>query len=460
MIHKDAYNTIENIRGLKGSKAKTEYTQSLSDNDLVTLKQVIEYTLDPMRSYHITEVEPVSSATTIFDKAPDIRLTEMAELFEYLDHLNDKGSANDADKKSLSTLCAGLPLNGAKLAEIILSGDVRCGIGLKGWQKIFGKEFLPEFPVALIAPFDEGRIEDIFAEHGYAISQLKSDGARSVACCDEFGVILRTRKGRMLHGLDHITNELKGVDGDVDGELVVLDDNGEILQRSIGNGIISKAITNTITPEEASRVRFIVWDYIDRDDVDGLLKMTYEDRLKHISRLVMECEFIELTETKTVYSLVEAKHHFHEMTQRGEEGTILKSPYSLWTPGQSDKCRRANGFKFKEEHEGDFEIIGWYPGKKGSKYEKYIGGFTIQTSCGMIVSDVGSGLTDKMRKADPESYIGKIVECIYNARETSEGRDTESLFLPRVVEVRFDKDTADSRDALIAREEASRQLVS
>ena len=99
----------------------------------------------------------------------------------------------------------------------------------------------------------------------------------------------------------------------------------------------------------------------------------------------------------------------------------------------------------------------------------------------MVASGIGSGLTDEMRgykkvfiqdnadnmtqssvevdeKFNPNKYIGAIVEGEYNARTITEGSEKQSLFLARVVRIRFDKDKANTLEEMIAQEESSREL--
>ena len=82
------------------------------------------------------------------------------------------------------------------------------------------------------------------------------------------------------------------------------------------------------------------------------------------------------------------------------------------------------------------------------KNPNLIGALTIQTSDGKLVSDVGSGLTDELRSKSSEYFIGKIVSVKANDLSYMEGRDTVSLFLPRLIEVREDKTEADNFDKI------------
>ena len=59
---------------------------------------------------------------------------------------------------------------------------------------------------------------------------------------------------------------------------------------------------------------------------------------------------------------------------------------------------------------------------------------------------------------DPDSLIETVVALKYNGRTMAEGSDVWALFLPRVIELRSDKDVADNLNKIIEAEAASREL--
>ena len=69
-----------------------------------------------------------------------------------------------------------------------------------------------------------------------------------------------------------------------------------------------------------------------------------------------------------------------------------------------------------------------------------------ETDDGLIQTKVGTGFSDEQRKLYTKDFvIGKIVELEYNMRIESKREDkVDSLFLPRFIELREDKDTTNS----------------
>jgi DNA ligase-1 len=83
------------------------------------------------------------------------------------------------------------------------------------------------------------------------------------------------------------------------------------------------------------------------------------------------------------------------------------------------------------------------------KYKGLVGSLDCVSACLNLKVSVGSGLTDEMRSGDFKEYIGKIITVKYNEKITKKDSDEVSLFLPRFLEIRIDKDTADTLDRIL-----------
>jgi hypothetical protein len=121
----------------------------------------------------------------------------------------------------------------------------------------------------------------------------------------------------------------------------------------------------------------------------------------------------------------------------------------------------------KKKDPADLLCTGTYPHKQAyvmrgdEKIDttKWIGGLNLQSAEGTIVVNSGSGLGDLDRQKPPEYYIGKIIEVEYNEIITAKNKDTKSLFLPIIKEVRdpADKDEADSYELILERAKANKK---
>jgi DNA ligase-1 len=118
---------------------------------------------------------------------------------------------------------------------------------------------------------------------------------------------------------------------------------------------------------------------------------------------------------------------------------LLKSKEHIW----EDK-RSVGLIKMKSIKDADLEVIGWVEGT--GKYVGMLGALVCRSSDGLVEVSIGSGFSDAQRKTfTRKATVGRIVEILYNERITSRDRtETDSLFLPRFVELREDKDVANS----------------
>lgn len=416
---------LQIIKDIESATGKKKQAIIEEHKDSALLKDVVRYTHDTLMSFHLSKTVPVVKNVSIFDIQDTVtKKHELSDVFDYLDYLNNKGSANRQDQNNLDLLVGSMDKDDQEVVNLILGRSLKCGASLATFRKVYGLDFLPDFPCMLCESYSEEKVMKNITFPAY--SQLKSDGARCMSVVKFDGsVSFHSRNGKPFHGLDYIAEELSdSLCAVFDGELVVVDVNGEILPRQTGNGIINKASNGTISPEESKRVRYIVWDVITDDEFYGhsVPEMIYECRFNALERMTKEMERVQLTESRVVNSLAEAKTHYFELLQKGEEGTILKNMKLLFNPKRSNEA-----IKFKEEHPVDLEIVDWYKGKPKTKFADAVGGFTVRSSCGMIESNVGSGLTDALRFVDnPDDYIGKIVEIKYNQRSITEGSETES----------------------------------
>jgi ATP-dependent DNA ligase len=255
-------------------------------------------------------------------------------------------------------------------------------------------------------------------------------------------VEFRTRNGKELDLLGNLSEEFvylsDGKDLVFDGELLVKD-NGVILDRKTGNGILMKAQRGTLSDKEASMVNAVIWDCIPYDKfISGKDTTRYCDRIEPITTYSLPKKISFITNT-VVFNLEEARTIFEEYLAEGQEGIILKDINGIW-----ENKRSKTQIKFKGELECDLKIVGIQEGTPGSKCEGMLGALLCESSDGILKVGVGSGFNDDQRKKlINENLIGKTVAVKYNSRIVTKTGE-HSLFLPIFVEIREDKDVADS----------------
>lgn len=441
---------MKNAKGkLKLEALKDFYDQHKDDTVIETLKKVVEYTYDKQKSFHTKSVNHAVIGTNIFDNLLDEKnYFPIDNFFKALDNLNAKGSCSSADQAQLDSIFQNISGDAKTLAGKIINRDLDIGASLSTFRKVFGKSFVPDYPFQKASSYDIKKIEKNITFP--ARSELKSDGAAAIAHFNADGDCLKvmTGNGREIHS-NALRNGLKAIitdsGGRLRGELLVLNEDGSIMERAKGNGIINKAIKGTIGEDDDSRLLFVVWEWYTEEDVKNEKSETlYSEVIDIVDKCVIltgDDTILRNIEGKTVNSMKEAKEHFIEMIGRGEEGTIVKDLDSKWTTG-----RNKQQYKFKVEETTELICTGTTP---HTKKPGCIGSLICESSDGVIKVKLGSGLKKVDIEKEPSEFIGKIIEAKFNNITDVRSDGSRSLFLPRFVEVREDKDTAHSSKYII-----------
>ena len=341
----------------------------------------------------------------------------------------------------LTKLLSSLVADDAKVLERVISKDLKCGASESTANKVW-PNLIYEYPCMLCSKFDDKLVHKIKYP---AYAQMKMDGMRFNAVVVDNKVTFFSRNGKPLDLLGHLEEEFIALAGGLnlvfDGELLVMfSGDYQFADRQTGNGILNKASKGTISDYEASLVHASLWDVIDYDSFlqGALLGITYEKRWSVLKELVdgqsKENKRIWTVYCQEVKSLAEAQSVFQGLLADGHEGIILKSKSGLWA-----NKRSKDQIKFKGEFECDLLVTGIQPGT--GKYEGMIGALICETRDGILKVDVGTGLKDHDRAR--QDLIGKIISIKYNMK-ISNKQGEHSLFLPVFVEVRDDKNSADS----------------
>ena len=393
------------------------------DNEL--LKRVFFLAYDPFTQFYIRKIPE-------YERNESAHAASLAGLLPGLETLTSRRATGNAAIFHLQTMLQALNVKDAQVLERIIGKDLKCGASDSTANKVWPK-LVPEFPCMLCTPFDE----KIAAKFKFpALAQLKMDGMRFNAIVKDGKCEFRSRNGKEINLLGNLEQEFialaRGGNMVYDGELLVVVE-GNIQDRQTGNGILNKAVKGTISAGEAASVQATVWDCIPYDHFTaGKGTVQYAIRFAMLESASLPHK-IRLVESTVVASLDEAQKIFEGYLAQGQEGIILKDMSGTW----EDK-RVKTQVKFKAELDCDLRIKAIQSGT--GKYEGMVGAYICESEDGIIEVDVGSGLSDEDRKNF--DVIGKIVAVVYNARiKNKQGK--ESLFLPRAVEIREDKTTAD-----------------
>jgi len=397
------------------------------------LREVIRLALDPFTQFYQRKI-PAYTA-----QGGGCLVKAMGELYE----LSSRNVTGNAAIQKLTDILTGLDSCNAKVIERIIQKDLKCGVQASTANVVW-TGLVSEYPCMLCSQFDQKLVDKVKYP---AYVQLKMDGMRFNAIVKDGKCEFRSRNGKEIFLLGNLEQEFISLAGDVDcvfdGELMVMHpDDIQFMDRQTGNGILNKANKGTISVKEAAMVHATVWDVIPYILFqDGHCGTPYSTRYATLKSLVekqpSKNKKIWLVTTDIVNTFEEAQAIFEGYLESGLEGIILKDGSGPW----EDK-RAKHQIKFKGELECDLKIVAVEEGK--GKAEGMLGAILCESSDGVVKVSVGSGFTDAHRKNYwKENLVDRIVAVKYNSRIKNKAGE-DSLFLPVFVELRDDKDEADS----------------
>jgi len=345
----------------------------------------------------------------------------------------------------LRMLLSSLNEDDAKVLERIIDKSLDCGVQVSTANAVWSG-LIKEYPVMLCSQFEQKLVDKIKFP---AYAQMKMDGMRFNAIVRDGKVEYRSRNGKEIQLLGNLDEQFIAMAGEVDcvfdGELLVmLPGDHQFADRQTGNGILNKANKGTISAEEAAMVHASVWDLIPYAYfTDGHCPVPYSKRFSSLEQLIQrqsaDNKRVWLVSSQIVQTIDESQEMFQEYLSLGYEGIILKDGSGVW----EDK-RAKHQIKFKGELECDLKIVAVEEGS--GKYAGMLGAMICESSDGVVKVSVGSGLNDEHRINlwhIKQEILDKIVAVKYNTRIKNK-QGEESLFLPIFIELRDDKDVADS----------------
>ena len=370
-----------------------------------------------------------------------------------IEDLKKAPAANDALRARANHLINCL-INGSDLAEDIslriilmkiLTKRMNIGIGAKLINKTVGRELIPD-PSLMLASDDQKEIvgwDKIYCEEKY-------DGVRVIAKGNRNGFQFYTRA---FNELDK--TKLSGIESDL---IKVLQDSetshdvffdGELtdLNRKSVSGKVTQILKGTAPDDIDKGFIFNVFD-VEKPEVleSGKGSTPYLKRRQDLESLLgflPQNSSIKLARQWVADTMEEVHGIYDQIISLGGEGVILKCADHVY------ECKRSrNWVKLKQIQDCDLEILGWYPGE--GKREGYIGGLICTDASRTLEVRIGSGFTDadlKSLSQNADDLIGRITAVQYNETITDKfgGR---SLFLPRFIEIRSDKNLPDDMSSM------------
>ncbi len=420
------YDWLENIKNTPGINDKIAMLIIyLSDSAFL---QVIQLMYDAHLHYGVKEI-PLCKKNTF----------NRRKLFTFLKTLSTQKGASDVDKRKLAKLCS-ISAKTRKLVHKIINKDAKSGFGAKLINKAKpGTVFIEPY----MRCSTEKKIDRIVYP---AIVQQKADGLFvNIKIYKNDTIEFITRNGKKVHQLGKlksilrkkIPREFHGIV--FHGELLI-QQNGKILNRQTGNGVFNSCLSNTADQKLADKAIIKIWDVVTlkaynahKFDLDYIKRYK---RCKKLVKLVNHAAFM-CVRTKKVNTYAEARSFYKYIRSIGGEGVILKNFSLKWKNHTATDC-----VKLKNVIDFDLKLIGWKKGKKGTRFENYMGALICESECGKLHVSIGTGFSDTEREKNWDNEIGKIITVSCESIIKDKSKQQHSLFLPRYIELRPDRNVA------------------
>ena len=476
------YKIIDELSSTSSTNEKIEILKRNKDNEF--LKTVLYYTYNPLINYFTTH-----QVVTV--KNQEIYPCSLFEIsvVTLLDDLSSRKVTGKKAIEAIENLSKGIREENRIVLNKIIARDLGCGISAKTINKVW-KDLIPSIGYMRCSLLDKkDRIKYP------AIIQRKMDGmfVNIVYNNDQYKFFTRNGTEFELHCLkdelletihkNHIIGNFV-----LQGELLVVGSEGSEESRKVGNGLINSLVKKEQTidsllvkindnkgstkdklaseltrklaeyDETDKKLKLVIWDYVFYEGwIKGESIVPYYARFDVLN--LFESEHVKIVEHQNVNSFEEAQEFYKEQIDNGYEGAVLKNRSMIWKNHTSTEM-----IKMKSERVCELKVVGIENGT--GKYKGGVGSLICASSCNKLIVNVGSGLNDYERgfkrkdindsskgliyddSFDSISYIGMIISVKFNELISSQSKDTYSLFLPRFMSFRIDKNEADDLETI------------
>ena len=407
----DILDILESLESDNGRLAKGSVMEANKDNKL--LHRFLSLAFDPWKNWGVAKYDR--------PKTPGSRGHGDDIVVEFLDlliRLDKRELRGNAAKRAVSDMIQSGDAVSQKWLERLLWRNLRCGVSVSTINKLWPGTVVP-FGVALAGTLPTKGVNGnfIFSEPvTYPIRvEAKLDGLRCVAVKHNGEVALYTRNGTVLETLPRIKAAVEALPLDnfvLDGEVM-----GEDWNES------ASVVMSAKSKKDDSTMCYHAFDLVPLADWQAQkTALTYAERLAILNPLIISqagSSPFRLVKSMNCNNEGELRSFYTSCLDENYEGVMLKDMGAVY------KWKRSAAIlKLKPVATEEGVVVGWYNASAATKRAGQFGGFRVLTPNG-AVTRVGGGYTDKLKtevNVNPDSYIGRIVECEHQPPFTNEGK--------------------------------------
>jgi DNA ligase-1 len=392
---------------------KKEIIGKYKDNSFIT--EVLKWTLDPYKTYHVTSKNCKNLSHLIDDYHHD-------SLFDLLNKLDNRTFTGHEAIAKVNGYCASYEKWVVDLVYCIIDRNLQIRANTSLINKVI-PGLIPEFNIALANKYDPKYID---LEKDKWLASRKLDGVRCIAICNSLGNIkLYSRQGKVFYTLSKVIEELARImkrNTVLDGEICILDEDGNESFQNIMKEIRRKdhTINNPI---------FFVFDKLTKEEFDsGTSTRILSQRLK----TSYDHKYVKSLEQLAVEGLEQIQDLSDKANKLGYEGIMIRKDCEY-------KGKRSNDIlKIKKFHDAEYVVVGLDFGdhrivENGTEVKKRLLSQVFIEHKGNRVA-VGSGFSKEQRKYykdNPDELVGKTITVQY-FEETINDEGGASLRFPVV----------------------------
>lgn len=444
---------IKELQTTQGAKAKQAVLERERDAHNTLLMSYLHACYEPRFNYYMTaaKMHEWREKEGMQPEQESTRLWSTGLLDQIIDNLAGRRLTGHAAKKWAAHIYCCLSAEDRDLVNYLLDGDIRATVSGTMINKVWPNLLTFSAYQRCLLPKDVDMTKWFEEDENYV--QLKADGTFTNisihADRSENRVFSRQGKPYPLQPFYNILDALQDGDGfTFHGELLVLDGTEAVLPREIGNGMINAMAQGEELPDD-HRLQYLVWDAVPTPCMQkrGKYEVTYGSRLEQLRKMILDSKCVKVIDTWVANTMEEVLAIYRRLLAQGQEGVIFKRGLGTWKDGDSK-----DQIKFKLEVDVDLVCVGFREATKG-KHMATFASMLFRTSDDKLEVGV-SGFKDSERaaiNANRAFYIGSISTIRANnwSAPTEQTDGLYSLYLPRHIERRTDKNVADTLQQVI-----------
>ena len=440
--HIEVLSIVHSLQKATGTNEKKEILQSNKSNE--ALKEYLKWTLCPSVTTGIGK--KTLDSVNVDSQALNSCISKEEEFESMIGlaiTLSERGYTGQSAVDKICWWMSEVGEESRELFKYLVLKDIRAKVNVSIVNSVW-PDLLVDIPYQRCSLLSDKIISKSF-EGKQFYSQLKLDGMFAVLVNNGGSLSMYSRNGSKFPDWvsKHLICDSSEKDYAIEGELVVKQ-YGNMLDRKKSNGILNSILSGGELPDGA-RLQMIAWNMLPYNDWKaGKTNKEYVECFNDLDNFLLRNEtLIRLVESYKISNLEDALNLNNLRMARGEEGSVIKTLTHKWKNGTSTEC-------VKLKLEASVDLL-WVDSIEGEgKAEGMLGAMCLESSCGKLKVNVGTGFTDKERTdLWHNKRHGSVVEVIANDTITNKKDSSLSLFLPRYVGIRGDKDVADSADRCI-----------